>query len=43
MTPDQIKALPTLALIAIVRSTDPTGKLWHEYMIAHDELARRRA
>jgi hypothetical protein len=42
-TQQQIQMLPTRALLAIVRSTNPTGKFWLEYTYARDELARRRS
>lgn len=42
MTIDEIKQLPTCALRAIVRSTNPAGRYWLEYMTARDELARRQ-
>lgn len=42
MTIQAIKALPTRDLLAIVRSTNPAGRLWLEYAAARDELARRK-
>ncbi len=43
MTKEQIQALPSRELIAITRSTNPSGKLWLELTWARDELARRDA
>ena len=42
MTLDQIKTAPTRDLLAIVRTTNPAGRLWLEYATARDELARRQ-
>jgi hypothetical protein len=41
MSKDQITALPTRELIAIVRSTNPNGRFWLELVSAKDEIARR--
>lgn len=42
ITLEQIKTLSTRDLLAIVRTTNPRGRLWLEYMTALDELRRRK-
>lgn len=42
MTKEQIETLRTRELIAIVRSTSPTGRFWLQLVWARDELARRQ-
>jgi len=43
MTRTEIQTLPTSTLIAIVRSTSPTGRYWLQLVWAKDEMERRAA